>query len=235
MAFDAAANAQELILYGGQSSAGLLNDTWVYAERNWSPVAQPCSGSPTGCPPRLSAASMAYDPVRGGVVLVGGLTAACPVGCNETVSDGVYLWANGSWSSLGHAPTPVFDGSMAWYAAESCMLLFGGDNGSGPMASSWCFNASAGWAAVSPSGGPSPRWGAAMTNLSTGSILLFGGDSSHGPSAETWEFSAGQWRSVVLGPSSQPVARTYASLIESPAAALGIPFGDNSAILYGGE
>jgi hypothetical protein len=235
MAFDAASNAQDLVLYGGDSSGGLRNDTWVYAEGNWSQVAQPCSGTPASCPPRLSGESMAYDPVRKGLVLVGGLTAACPVGCDETVSDGVYLWANGSWSSLGHAPTPVFGGSMAWYAAEGCMLLFGGDNGSGPTASSWCFNASAGWAAIPSSNGPSPRWGAAMTNLSTGSILLIGGDSASGPTADTWEFSAGRWRPVVLGPSPQPAARAYASLIESPAAALGIPFGANSAILYGGE
>ena len=52
MAFDADGNAQTSLLFGGQSPGGILNDTWEYADGNWTPTHPPCSGGAPGCPPR---------------------------------------------------------------------------------------------------------------------------------------------------------------------------------------
>ena len=231
MAFDASPSGPGVVLFGGQSSAGLFNDTWEYSGGQWKLV--PCLNGPA-CPPALSQASIAYDPALWGLLMVGGLTANCATGCNESVSHGVYLWQNGVWSTLSPAPFSVFGASMAWDTYGSCMLLFGGNDGTGPVNASWCYKASA-WNSVATTQSPPARWGASMTNLSTNMILLFGGETLTGPESDTWEFASDQWVPVVAGSGPSPGARGYASLVESPAAALGIPVPTNSAILYGGE
>ncbi len=88
---------------GGASGAGtatLLNDTWEYdpGTNTWANVT-PVAGSPS---PRQYA-SMAYDPITGGLVMFGGETSLTtpPAYTNET-----WLWLAGNWSLLSPATSP---------------------------------------------------------------------------------------------------------------------------------
>jgi hypothetical protein len=73
---------QRIILFGGESDAGFLGDTWGWDGTDWTPV----NSSPRSPQPRSSAA-IAYDSRRDQVVLFGG-NADGP--CSVT-------WLNDTW------------------------------------------------------------------------------------------------------------------------------------------
>jgi hypothetical protein len=238
--YDPAPGAQYLLLFGGEGPNGLLGDTWLYRGGAWTNVTSTaCNGA---CPPRLAYASMSYDPVDQSMLLVGGLTAPCPTACAETYNPTAYLWTGGAWKSTVPAFYSAFGAATAWDAVDRCLLEFGGTTSGGPAnlglgyGETTCFNATAGnWSVTSGfSLAPSARWGAAMTNTSTGIDLLFGGQTVAGPLNDTWEYYNGSWYPVTIGGPSPP-ARAYSALVESPAAALGVPVASDSAILFQGQ
>lgn len=84
----------------GTGTATLLGDTWEYdpITNAWANV------TPAGVGPSAREfASMAYDPITGGLLLFGGQTSlVAPVGfSNET-----WLWLGGTWNQLTPATTP---------------------------------------------------------------------------------------------------------------------------------
>jgi hypothetical protein len=64
MAYDPATG--DMVLFGGGSNSGLLNDTWTWDGTTWT------QQSPATSPPARYLASMAYDPATGDMVLFGG-------------------------------------------------------------------------------------------------------------------------------------------------------------------
>ena len=63
MAYDS--NSKKVTLFGGASSAGLLNDTWEWADQLWTQIAD------TGPSPR-GLHKMVYDSNNSKIVLFGG-------------------------------------------------------------------------------------------------------------------------------------------------------------------
>jgi len=100
MAYDNALN--EIVLFGGHSATGYLNDTWTYVGGVWTNITSSVSNAPS---PRYDA-FMTYDGADGYLLLVGGYTA----------TSGSYL-VNDSWIFTGTAwiPTTPLPINLYWY------------------------------------------------------------------------------------------------------------------------
>ncbi len=124
-----------LVLFGGQGSVGLSNQTWLLSASQW------INESGSGPTPRRSAA-FAYDAVDGFDVLFGGVGAA------HALAD-TWSFSQNGWSRVAASPAPSarLGGAFAYVAStapsEPVALLFGGAAGSGrgaPLyADTWSF------------------------------------------------------------------------------------------------
>jgi hypothetical protein len=93
-----------IVVFGGQGSAGVLGDTWVWSSGSWSPVGGP---GPTA----RQHAFMVFDPTRDMVVLHGGDDGT------STLNDD---WEfNGfSWRQVGAAGAPTVMDAVGFAAAS---------------------------------------------------------------------------------------------------------------------
>jgi len=146
MAYDS--GKKEFLLYGGIAGTerAMGRDTWTYnLSRNaWTEL------QPIGSPPPRSAHSMAYDPMSGKTVLVGGDSPA------------IYNWRADSWSydpaannwTMGTLKAPsTRSATMIGYDSDAGeVLLFGGwDRGITDCGDTWSYNVSqARWTLLSP-------------------------------------------------------------------------------------
>ncbi len=130
-----------VLFFGGNTGCTGFALTWTYHNNTWTNLSA-TAGSPTA---KMGAASIAYDPSLGAVVMFGGYTASC------AVVDETWGFANGSWADLG-TPSPVppgvWDGRLAYDPAAGGDVLFGGNGaligGSNSFVSdTWLFEANA--------------------------------------------------------------------------------------------
>jgi len=104
----------EVILFGGStagdSSAGLLNDTWSFSAGSWSQLRPATSPSPR------SFAEAAYFPPGEEIVLVGGYTwvNGVPTWVNDT-----WVFRDGNWTNLGISGAPPVS-----YQTETVYLVY---------------------------------------------------------------------------------------------------------------
>lgn len=122
----------------------------------------------------------------------------------------------------GHPPVRS-DAAMAYDAADSYVVLFGGSNGSAVLNDTWTY-AGGVWNRLHPPFSPGPRFGASMAyDAADGYVVLFGGENIT-PTGwhntwfynETWSFVHGIWHQ--LSPVSQPGGRVGAQMAYDPAA-----------------
>ncbi len=201
MAYDAADGY--VILFGGglsSSSSGFMDDTWKFLGGSWTNITSSTSPSPR------DAASMAYDPADGYVILFGGSSASTTFGDTWRFLGG--LWTNITPST---GPSPRAIASMAYDAADGYVILFGGYGSAGYLGDTWKFLGGS-WTDITPSSGPSPRDEAAMVYDSADRyIVLFGGyGSSFTIFGDTWKFVGGSWTNIT--PSTGPSRRYSASI-----------------------
>lgn len=138
----------------------------------------------------------------------------------------------GAWLKLapgsGTVPPTVLGSSMAYDAARSAVVLFGGCGpGACPSGSTWSF-ASGNWTNLTGSlaTSPSARTGAvSIFDVHDNAYLLYGGRTASGLSAETWTLGPGGWTEVATT-GAYPPARTDARMTYDPTLA--------GAVLYGG-
>ena len=118
MAFDSATG--DVVLFGGSGSAGLLADTWVFDGSAWHQEAPATSPSPR------SGAAMSYDSATGQMLLFGGMSANSS---GSSYLDDTWVWSGTNWNELSpaHSPSVREGASLAYDAAASGLLLFGGD------------------------------------------------------------------------------------------------------------
>ncbi|HTT25776.1 MAG TPA: kelch repeat-containing protein [Thermoplasmata archaeon] len=187
MAFDAADNYT--VLYGGYdpSIGSFYWDTWEYLGGVWTQL------SPAYHPSASSGLKMVYDPVLKGVVAFGGES---PYG--GTYYSDTWLFQNGSWTQLfpTTSPSPRSQYAMAYDAADSEIVLFGGSaGGSNDYSDTWTFNGTT-WARVVTAVHPQGRLFANMAyDAKSGKTLLAGGiNQTSGPYNATWTFSGGTWK-----------------------------------------
>lgn len=107
----------EVVLFGGSSASGDLNDTWVFTVQGWEERAK----APSLAPPPMRWARMVYDSRRGRSVLVGYASSG-------NTGPQTWFWDGETWTPLGGASAlraePGF--SLAFDEVTGEVLLFGG-------------------------------------------------------------------------------------------------------------
>jgi Galactose oxidase, central domain len=210
MAYDA--KDKYVVLFGGNGSGHLLNDTWKFSGGSWSLLHL------TRAPPAGTYLYMTYDAKDGYVVL----------------NDNSLTWTftGGAWTGLSphHFPSERVGATMTFDAKDGYVLFFGGYNQSGYLTDTWKFVAGA-WSKIATTSTPPGRAYAGMTyDMADGYVVLFGGCHTTPPCSsgnflgDTWTYSGGTWTQI--HPTTHPAARggfmmTYDS-------------GTGSVILFGG-
>lgn len=196
---------REVVLFGGEGSGGLVNETWTYSAGSWT---NRTSGE--GPPPDPNGGAMTYDPMLPGVLYYGG-------NCSAT-----WMYAGGLWSHLNTTgqTCPVTQSPvMAYDSLDHYVLLFGGSL-SGAAIGTWTFSSQT-WTNISASVGnaPAPRTYASMAYDPTlAQLIMYGGASAFVfPTyfAQTWGFSGGNWSNLTAS-SGEGQAPTYGALAYDP-------------------
>ena len=127
-------------------------DTWTWNGTTWS------QATPATSPSARIAASMAYDPATGNMVLFGGRAN------NFNPLGDTWTWNGTTWSRVSPAMSPParYGASMAYDPATGNMVLFGGRaNNVNPLGDTWTWNGTT-WSQSSPATSPPPasppRW-----------------------------------------------------------------------------
>jgi hypothetical protein len=130
--------------------------------------------------------------------------------------------------AAGAHPSARYSAALAYDAARSDFVLFGGQSGSVSYDETWTFDGKA-WKLRIPAHKPRPRRGAAMAyDPSLRQVVLYGGlvpDGSEGSEADdTWTWDGADW-ALVTGNNSGPSYRNGAQMVTA---------GDR-VILFGGH
>jgi hypothetical protein len=114
---------------------------------------------------------MAFDAAHNQIVLFGGCCDARDNFLNET-----WTWDGTNWTkqSPTNSPSARYDAAMAYDAAHSQVVLFGGVNNGG-LNDTWTWDGT-NWTKQSPTNSPSARYNPAMAyDAASGQVVLFGG------------------------------------------------------------
>jgi hypothetical protein len=203
----------KLVLFGGSvhGAPHRLADTWTYDGATWSKQSPPVS------PPARTAASMAYDPTSGKLVLFGGDGIS-------TVFGDTWTYDGATWTQQFPAATPGkhWGASMAHYPEMGKLVLFGGSSPSGVLADTWTYDGAT-WVKQAPATSPSARVLSSMAYYpAIGELVLFGGSPPF--LGDTWTYDGATW--IKRFPAASPPPRDVASMAYYPTG--------GSLILYGG-
>jgi hypothetical protein len=173
---------RQTVLFGGYSEAtqGPLGDTWVWDGSNWM------QKFPAHVPAARYGHAMAYDAVRGKVLMFGGAFSG-----NDT-----WVWDGTDWAQqLPLNSPPLRAGhAMAYDPDAQNVLLFGGSNfyTFAPYNDTWIWDGT-NWVQMSPPDNPSPRQFIALAYEQTHSqLVLFGGYNGTSLN-DTWTWDGANW------------------------------------------
>jgi hypothetical protein len=165
-----------VVFWGGEwctfdphgSSCDQPTDTWEYDGRTWNRVTT--AVSPSG----RSGHAMAYDVLRGVVVLFGGGDF---YGTNPNAQSETWEYDGTTWTQVATPVTPPGRSrhAMTYDSTRGVVVLFGGDVEGGHGSETWEYDGTT-WALVTTSVAPPARSGHAMAYDSTReAVVLFGG------------------------------------------------------------
>ncbi|MCP3982725.1 MAG: hypothetical protein GY716_25825 [bacterium] len=173
---------EEIVLFGGfvnGPSPTRAADTWVWDGVGW--IERSPATSPSG---RVDHA-MAYDILRGEIVLFGGSDGT------QILSD-TWIWDGVDWSQrFVPGPPPRADHQLAFDARSGLVILFGGQQtgGNDPQAGTWAWDGTA-WAELAPELVPPSRLEHAMAaDADSGTVVVFGGFQAD-RLGDTWTWAA---------------------------------------------
>jgi len=194
----------QVVMFGGLDSFnidpdGLLNDTWVWDGAKWT------QESLQNGPPARFGHAVAYDSVRGQVVLFGGRgeSQSSPL-LNDT-----WVWDGSNWTQKfpQTSPPPRYGHALAYDSAHSQTVLFGGSDGSSsPLGDTWMWDGT-NWTQESPKASPPGRSSFALAyDTGHSDVVLFGGDCCQGTLLnDTWVWDGSNWTQEL--PTNSPPAR----------------------------
>lgn len=198
LAYDSAHN--NTVLFGGYAGAaacppsGYCNDTWTWNGSEWT------QANPAVSPSARVGHALAYDGVRGVIVLFGGYDSAGQL-LNDT-----WEWNGTVWAQRNPALAPPRRAyhALAYDSARGVAVLFGGAGDCGGYCGdTWEWNGSA-WAqrstGLQPTTPPARQRHALAYDSIRGVTVLFGGEGLSGLLSDTWEWDGATW--------TQPIAQT---------------------------
>ena len=205
--------SKKIVLFGGFSGSGYLNDTWTFDGTTWTNVTSATAPSPR------SNAQMAYDLRSRKVVLFGGYDGRKDLG-DTWLWDGV----TSTWTQAtpAHSPKAV-TGPSVFTDLNGRVDVFGGFDGSLYQLTMYQWSGRD-WNRLDPPMVPYARSGAAVgVNRLIQQIVLFGGLGDVNPN-NTWTYNGVTW--TMESPLNQP------PLVYSGTAAFDPNLG--SVLLFGG-
>ncbi len=193
LAYDDATNA--LLLFSGQdyTGAALLTDTWTWNGSTWTQL------YPAHSPGPLESAAIAYDPATRQVVLFGGISTANTGG--TAISGDTWTWNGSDWTQQHPVSSPParMDANLAYDAASSQLVLFGGKHTTGftpALNDTWTWNGS-NWVQQYPASVPPARSQASLAyDGAINQLVLFGGQNATGYGValnDTWTWNGSNW------------------------------------------
>lgn len=202
-------NSNRAILFGGNAGFSVSNQTWAYDGTTWTQLAP--LASPTG----TVGAELVSDPVRGVVVLYGGLNTSWIGGAS---ADTTWEFDGTTWTQIFPVTTP---GGLGNYGAcydivRQRMVVYGGTADSFfpiAQADTWEYDGT-NWIHRTPTVSPGPLERPAMCfHTGLGKTVLFGGiDPQVGGVDTTWAYDGTNWTALtVSGP--RPAPRTAARMV----------------------
>jgi hypothetical protein len=201
LAYDAA--RQEVVLFGGITNAGLVNDTWVWNGSDWT------QRFPATSPPARAGHAMAYDSARGQVVLFGGSVP------NVGYLDDTWTWDGVTWMQrfppVSPSPRNSVQG-LAYDAGRADVVLFGGEGpGATSLGDTWTWDGTS-WSQAQPAGSPSARGFLVVAyDVARGETVLFGGHAAFQSSmSDTWTWNGNTW--TQKAPATSPPARSSSGM-----------------------
>ncbi|MGI8552554.1 MAG: Kelch repeat-containing protein [Dehalococcoidia bacterium] len=224
-AFNAATGTT--VLFGGQDSRGnFLSDTWTWNGSVWTAVCG-TQGTPSCGPVARIRMGMTYDTAANTVVLFGGEGTPCTSNGCTTLCD-TWTWSGSTWVQQAPSVSPParFEASMAYDAATSSVVLFGGNSACTSTSctrldDTWTWNGTI-WAQQTPSSSPPARQDAAMSYDAVHSqVVLFGGCC--GFLGDTWTWDGSTW--TQQHPNSSPLPRQNAQMASDAATGTTVLFG----------
>jgi hypothetical protein len=223
MAYDAAHG--QLVLFGGTTQdVSETAETWTWSSATWTratPAASPSPQVRTGH-------AMAYDAMRGRIVLFGG--GSDPTGTGMPLMlDDTWTWDGTSWTRMTptNAPDPRGGHAIAYDAAHGSVVMFGGGLQDNTTANdTWTWDGT-NWKLAFPTNVPPGRSSHSMAyDAAHGRVVMFGGFSgSNGVLSDTWIWDGTNW--TAGSPVHVPGPRYFHGLAEDPA--------KGQVILYGGN
>ena len=198
MAFDA--KLGRVVMHGGRAGTAVaFDDTWLWNGTSWQLAQAGSVGA------RFNHA-MAYDEARGVVVLYGGAKTNGTELLDTWEFDGT-KWVQATGSSF--SPGALQGHAMAYGAAQSQLLLFGGQSKLKPSSETWQWDGKS-WKMLSKEGPPARAFHAMTYNDTCEAITLFGGGTNGLFSLDdTWAWDGKAW---TLEASKQPTARGMTAL-----------------------
>lgn len=203
LAYDGA--AERVVMYGGHVRATLgndplpLDDTWAWDGTQWSQICDPCG------PGSREDYAMAYDPVRGVVVLFGGSDGVA-------VRGDTWVLSGSTWTQVATSGPPARTAArLAFDAASGTLVLAGGlDENVNILLDTWTWDGTQ-WTASVSTTGKSPVYTASASDPVRGTVVAFGGsqnDSTGTNETEVW--SQGAWTSAAVAvPTPENMASAY--------------------------
>jgi hypothetical protein len=174
----------EVVFFGGAPKTmgeSWSAATWIFSTTGWSTG----PAAPEGLTPRGGSA-MAYDPVRGKVVLFGGEGPEWPPSMNDT-----WVFDGSAWTKVTttQSPAPRQGAQMVFDPDIGSMVLFGG-SGADAYTDTWLFDGS-NWTpgpAAPPAMLPRIYFGMAY-DPDRHAVLVAGGDGG----TDSWLFNGTSW------------------------------------------
>ncbi len=196
MAYDSAHS--QVVLFGGADANNasvptVLGDTWIWDGSLWTQ-----KFPQTSPPPRFQHA-MAYDSVRGKVVLYGGMSSNS---FSDVLGD-TWVWDGTNWTqeSPQTSPPALAEHAMAFDSNQGQVVLFGGI-GAGPPGATWLWDGS-NWTQAPPQAGAPPQRSAQTMAYDSAhdQVVMFGGYGSGTVPVlgDIWTYGVGATQ--VVGPS----------------------------------
>jgi hypothetical protein len=237
LAYDS--NRNWSVLFGGQCISGDVdceastNSAWPMETWIWYGGSSWVDYSFVGQPRPRQAHAMAYHPIRGEILMFGGIngTINATTDCDGTGTvfcDAVWRFGNSGntirWEEVPHLnadPGPRYGHSWVYDPVQGGLALYGGFDPAGTRQSELWLWDDGNWSLVSatpdPTHGSPPRlaFHAMAFDEVTQELVLFGGDAGSSMFGETWVLDSATttWRRAAAAGGNSPPARSDHTLI----------------------